>query len=171
MIVKTPPGMPIKRPVHAEAPVVSFQDCWVASRHSVVWEWENTWTSYELLYLEVALHASLEVMNETKYSNRLSGLSDIRDPWFPSEYPTTSTPLLCGSVASFRRTSRLENTTYISPIVGSFILAWKLELEASRHLPWDLHSAGLNVHAIIASDSMDRFTKSKALRSGFSVLA
>ena len=66
---------------------------------------------YELLYLEVALHASLEVMNETKYSNRLSGLSDIRDPWFPSEYPTTSTPLLCGSVASFRRTSRLENTT------------------------------------------------------------
>ena len=37
-------------------------------------------TSYELLYLEVALHASLEVMNETKYSNRLSGLSDIRDP-------------------------------------------------------------------------------------------
>ena len=50
-------------------------------------------TSYELLYLEVACNASLEVMKPNAAID--FQLSDIRNPWFPSEYPTTSTSLLC----------------------------------------------------------------------------
>ena len=56
--------------------------------------WEKTWHELRTTLLGGCMQCK-PWSDETKCSNRLSGSSDIRNPWFPSEYPTTSTSLLC----------------------------------------------------------------------------
>ena len=77
---------------------------------------ENIWKSSSLL------GGCKQIMKwwSQMQQKTISGLSDIRNPWFPSEYPTTSTCLLCGSATSLRRTSCPKD-----------IVPWKLESETS----------------------------------------